>query len=106
MVHAWQLGHSFGRPAALAGRRARCCCPPVSAAAAPSTELGKESRIGKQPIPIPKGATYSFDGSNFKVKVQPVESNGLCVDGLPCLIHNSALCRGPKARCKSLLTAA
>ena len=34
-----------------------------------------ESRIGKKPIPIPKGVTVTLVGNDLKVKVRPPQPN-------------------------------
>ena len=58
---------------ARATRRARVAAragaKPVSAARAPLRVVAGESRIGKHPVPVPKGVTYTLKDNHLAVKV-------------------------------------
>lgn len=57
-----QLPHRFAAPGSLV--QTRCQAPPRG------TEFGKESRIGKAPILIPKGVQLTLTRDLLKVKVR------------------------------------
>lgn len=57
-----QLAHRFAAPRSLV--HTRCQAPPRG------TEFGKESRIGKAPILIPKGVQLTLTRDLLKVKVR------------------------------------
>ena len=56
-------GYAPARVAARAGAK------PVSAARAPLRVVAGESRIGKHPVPVPKGVTYTLKDNHLAVKV-------------------------------------
>ena len=49
---------------------ARAGASPV-AVRAPLAVVAKQSRIGKQPVPVPKGVTYTLKDNHLSVKVRP-----------------------------------
>ena len=57
-------GYAPARVAARAGAK------PVSAARAPLRVVAGESRIGKHPVPVPKGVTYTLKDNHLAVKVR------------------------------------
>lgn len=49
---------------------ARAGASPV-AVRAPLAVVAKQSRIGKHPVPVPKGVTYTLKDNHLSVKVRP-----------------------------------
>ena len=56
-------GYAPARVAARAGAK------PVSAARIPLRVVAGESRIGKHPVPVPQGVTYTLKDNHLSVKV-------------------------------------
>ena len=49
----------------------RAGASPVAAVRAPLRVVAKESRIGKHPVAVPKGVTYTLKDNHLAVKVRP-----------------------------------
>ena len=58
---------------------ARAGASPV-AVRAPLAVVAKQSRIGKHPVPVPKGVTYTLKDNHLSVKVRP--------KSLACIFRN------------------
>ena len=48
----------------------RAGASPVAAVRAPLRVVAKESRIGKHPVPVPQGVTYTLKDNHLAVKVR------------------------------------
>ena len=73
----------------------RAGASPVAAVRAPLRVVAKESRIGKHPVPVPKGVTYTLKDNHLAVKVRSPRHLSYHRISLSCMRRDSVVGTSP-----------
>jgi hypothetical protein len=76
----------------------RAGASPVAAVRAPLRVVAKESRIGKHPVPVPQGVTYTLKDNHLAVKVRSPRHMSYRRISLSCMRCDSVVGTSPWTR--------